>query len=101
MHGRLGWWSKGADRRSLGCVAGRGISRAEKFDCDLGQIGPESILLPDPWAPASNAVVESRTETLRTLDESSPQRDINWRIGSFPQGTGTSLLGVDYENRPP
>ena len=74
MNGQLGWWSKGANRRSLGCGAERGIRKAENFTCDLRQVGPESILLPDPSTPPSNAAVESSTETLQALDESSPQQ---------------------------
>jgi hypothetical protein len=71
------------DGRSLDCGAGRGISRAKKFDCDLGQVGPREH--PDPSAPPSEAAIENRIHTLKTPNESSLQQTLIGGLVLFPK----------------
>ena len=76
MNRRVGWWSNGAYGRSLGCDAGRCISRAEKFDCDLGQVGPESILLLEPLYLEEIARIDLRKATSIWVQIMVPNEDV-------------------------
>ena len=97
----IGRWSKGADGRNWAVSLEEAQAEQRNFTMTQDRRGPVSILLPDPSAPITKAVVESRTEALQTQDESSFQGTEIGGLGSFLQGTGAFPLRVGCGNRPP